>query len=800
MKRKWRWGSKSLFGSKAPHKTTPTDRLEREASVEQRLSGISFDSSVDDGQTKAPVAARKRRSGSKILSLIGLQKTSSKYNPAYANLADSMRDTSRLELASTNPNEQDIALAIAKDAAVPSASSYSRAKTFDGLAPLKAARTSKDNQSYLPAEESASLVIFIGSDAVHPALAKASQETHRPEPVPIMPYSERESPVGVRQCMPSTSFAHQLSHKLSTTFGNPTIVHRPSLHVRPSLVSMQDGLMSSGTRVDVEGGPRHSPGQGSTAPSSLTYSGSVSAGGCSTGKTSLESNIIPVQSANAREGVETAGEEAATLEEVHREKSLSPIQEAPPPVIPTFVTVETTVNAKVFFETHFNALLAGHATPRSIRRRDLEHRLEALSMTQEQRRLERWAWANHESDHLRQSRVLKSKTNDGRSESGVAIAGYEVVRVLGKGSFGVVRLVREKETPRSAVFLTSSRPNSNLSRDQNQKQSTRGDLSNLGASAIGALRSTLDGYNSQRRCSNDPRKEVYAMKVIRKSEMLRNCQEGHLRAERDFLVASEKSKWVIPLVASFQDSTNLYLVMDYMIGGDFLGLLFRKNVLKEKHARWYVAEMILCVEETHRCRWIHRDIKPDNFLISASGHLKISDFGLAFDGHWAHDTRYFKNHRRSLMEKLGIEAKGDSEDQEEDAKRKVKSNLANVLTGRADSRETAQVDGPHDQESILQWRNRHGKRKMAVSVVGTSQYMAPEVIRGDHYDGRCDWWSIGIILYEVSHTSISKLMVINVELECLYGFTPFVCENREETKNRILVRFGLLLGQSEDQN
>lgn len=239
------------------------------------------------------------------------------------------------------------------------------------------------------------------------------------------------------------------------------------------------------------------------------------------------------------------------------------------------------------------------------------------------------------------------------------------------------------------------------------------------------------------------------MKVIRKSDMLRNCQEGHLRAERDFLVASESSKWVVPLLASFQDNTNLYLVMEYMVGGDFLGLLFRKDTLKERHAKWYIAEMILCVEEAHKLRWIHRDVKPDNFLISASGHLKISDFGLAFDGHWAHDQRYFKDHRQSLMEKLGIEVKGDLQDQE-DAQKEVQGKMADILAGRKGRHHESQVDGPGD-EPILAWRNRHGRRRLAGSVVGTSQYMAPEVVRGDPYDGRCDWWSIGIILYEVRY-------------------------------------------------
>ena len=554
--------------------------------------------------------------------------------------------------------------------------------------------------------------------------------------------------LGLRQSRSNAGFAHQLSHKLSATFGNPTIVHRPNLRTRPSLLSLhEDTPQDPGAQSDQESSPH-----ASTAPSSYNYSGSVSAGDPSTGKTSLESNFASLRCAKAPDGNENPSETAnvATAEIIVREKPLTPIQEAPLVITPTVVTVETTANAKIFFETHFSSLLAGHASPRSIRRNDLEIRLESQSMSEEQRQQERSAWAAYENEHLRQTRVLKSKTKERSksSGSGVAVAGYEVVRILGKGSFGVVRLVREKNDTILAPYTPPA--------VSSWKQSPREELNNLKATAIEALKSTLDGPKSTHgRGSKTPPKEVYAMKVIRKSEMLRNCQEGHLRAERDSLVASEKSRWVVPLISSFQDSTNLYLVMEYMVGGDFLGLLFRKDTLKERHARWYIAEMILCVEEAHRLRWIHRDVKPDNFLITASGHLKISDFGLAFDGHWAHDQRYFKNHRQSLMEKLGVEVKGDSQDQEEDALKEVKTNLADILTGRRGRHEKPQADGPSEHESILQWRNRHGKRRLAGSVVGTSQYMAPEVIRGDPYDGRCDWWSIGIILYEVSQTSVS---------------------------------------------
>lgn len=177
--------------------------------------------------------------------------------------------------------------------------------------------------------------------------------------------------------------------------------------------------------------------------------------------------------------------------------------------------------------------------------------------------------------------------------------------------------------------------------------------------------------------------------------------------------------------------------------------------------------MILCVEEAHKMKWIHRDIKPDNFLISASGHLKISDFGLAFDGHWAHSQAYHSNQRNGLLEKLGIKVTGDEQDIVEELEAEADEEGGDLAAARPRHKPGSE-DGAK-REGLLNWRNRNERRKLARSVVGTSQYMAPEVILGQQYDGRCDWWSVGIILFE-----------------CLYGRTPFYCENRQKTKEKIV--------------
>lgn len=155
---------------------------------------------------------------------------------------------------------------------------------------------------------------------------------------------------------------------------------------------------------------------------------------------------------------------------------------------------------------------------------------------------------------------MKSKTIARQNIKGVHISNYDIVRVLGKGSFGVVRLVREKSDNTNSSSGSSS--------DTGRNNITT--PSQLGLRPSPPVRKV---------------KQVYAMKVIRKSDMLRNSQEGHLRAERDFLVASENSRWVVPLVASFQDNNNLYLVMEYMMGGDFLGLLLREDILDENVAK-----------------------------------------------------------------------------------------------------------------------------------------------------------------------------------------------------------------------
>ncbi|KAL7628676.1 hypothetical protein AAE478_000191 [Parahypoxylon ruwenzoriense] len=481
---------------------------------------------------------------------------------------------------------------------------------------------------------------------------------------------------------------------LRSPFGaSVTVIHRIKSKSRPSIRSMEgaddeplpdcppEAVVCSNSNGNSNGNSN------SNTTSSGKSSGPTNGTG-TTGNTSFESKISSKDNYSGDKRLTGVARDREPENTPVPDSNLTPIQEtALDLTAPTILTVERAAAAKIYLENHFNEQLS-KPSPRSLRRRYLEAELyHASGLTEAEKNVRRRMFYKRETDYLRETRALKVHSIGAlQGEHNQLAESYEVLKILGKGSFGVVRLVREAATP--------------------------GDI----------------GQDVGR----DNR--VYAMKVIRKSAMLRTSQEAHLRAERDFLVASEGARWIVPLITSFQDANNLYLVMDYMPGGDFLGLLIRENILNEPVAKFYIAEMILCIEEAHSLRCIHRDVKPDNFLISASGHLKISDFGLAFDGHWSHDTNYYHTQRYSLLQRFGIPVEGDAIDRAEGLQGTAK--WAQGVAQAMQKHERHPPPPPHlnsplasPDEPLLNWRNRCGNRSAARSCVGTSQYMAPEVIR-----------------------------------------------------------------------
>lgn len=121
--------------------------------------------------------------------------------------------------------------------------------------------------------------------------------------------------------------------------------------------------------------------------------------------------------------------------------------------------------------------------------------------------------------------------------------------------------------------------------------------------------------------------EYYAMKKLRKADMLRKEQVNHAWSERHVLVAANHP-FVCQLCYAFQNSESLFLVMEFLPGGDLMTLLINKDVLPEAETRFYVAEMVVAIDTIHKLGFIHRDVKPDNLLLDKNGHIKLSDFGL----------------------------------------------------------------------------------------------------------------------------------------------------------------------------
>ena len=104
-------------------------------------------------------------------------------------------------------------------------------------------------------------------------------------------------------------------------------------------------------------------------------------------------------------------------------------------------------------------------------------------------------------------------------------------------------------------------------------------------------------------------------------------QVTHIRAERDVMSLAD-NQWIVDLKCAFQDEKYLYLVMEFLAGGDLMTLLMKKDILSEEEAKFFMAEAILAVDSVHKLNYIHRDLKPDNILIGRDGHIKLSDFGL----------------------------------------------------------------------------------------------------------------------------------------------------------------------------
>ena len=203
--------------------------------------------------------------------------------------------------------------------------------------------------------------------------------------------------------------------------------------------------------------------------------------------------------------------------------------------------------------------------------------------------------------------------------------------------------------------------------------------------------------------------KIYAIKKMKKDKLAQKNQVIHIRSEQLFM-SKVKSPWIVDLKASFQEDDYIYLVMEFCPGGDFMSLLIKKDILTEEEAKFYIVELILAVDSIHKLDCIHRDIKPDNILIDKNGHIKLTDFGLA-----KISDKLYENNKNEAFNK-------------------------NKLT--------------------------HHK---LFSCVGTAYYVAPEVLNKNGYGKDIDWWSVGVIFFEM-----------------LVGYAPFCSEETKEVCYKVI--------------
>ncbi|CAD8140690.1 unnamed protein product [Paramecium pentaurelia] len=218
-------------------------------------------------------------------------------------------------------------------------------------------------------------------------------------------------------------------------------------------------------------------------------------------------------------------------------------------------------------------------------------------------------------------------------------------------------------------------------------------------------------FGEVRLCRHVPSQQIVAVKKMKKHEMIYKNQIGHVTNERKVLEEAKGNNWIVEMKCSFQDEKNLYLVMEYLPGGDLMTLLMKKDILSEAEARFYMAELVQAVSSVHKLGFIHRDLKPDNILLDNNGHIKLSDFGLCKDAELHFDKPVFSS----------------------------------------------------------KFKQKQTRREKAFSTVGTPDYIAPEVFLQQGYNETVDWWSVGVILYEM-----------------LIGYPPFYTDDPSNTCQKII--------------
>ncbi|XP_052798812.1 ribosomal protein S6 kinase beta-1-like isoform X1 [Mya arenaria] len=131
-----------------------------------------------------------------------------------------------------------------------------------------------------------------------------------------------------------------------------------------------------------------------------------------------------------------------------------------------------------------------------------------------------------------------------------------------------------------------------------------------------------------RKVSGQAKGKIFAMKVLKKATIARNAKDtAHTKAERNILECV-KHPFIVDLIYAFQTGGKLYLILEYLPGGELFMQLEREGIFMEDTACFYLSEITLAIEHLHSYGIVYRDLKPENILLDLQGHVKLTDFGL----------------------------------------------------------------------------------------------------------------------------------------------------------------------------
>jgi serine/threonine protein kinase len=122
--------------------------------------------------------------------------------------------------------------------------------------------------------------------------------------------------------------------------------------------------------------------------------------------------------------------------------------------------------------------------------------------------------------------------------------------------------------------------------------------------------------------------KYYAMKILTKKQVKLRHQEIHTKAERDLMVRIN-CPFIVNIKFAFQDSVKLYIITEFMQGGEMFFHLHKEKRFSNEKTRFYIIEIILAIEFLHKNKMLYRDLKPENIMIDSNGHIKLTDFGLS---------------------------------------------------------------------------------------------------------------------------------------------------------------------------